>query len=154
MKGAVCVLAALAVMACSSPLDRSASASPAASSKPTASPVIKPGKLHSPVAMPTGFPNDVPIYPGARLTAAAGFPSTATTAWGMEWETLDSVGKVQGFYAQKLSQGDWTWKAGASSQTTFSGTFARKSNPGVGGTLAVDYNGGVTKIDLSLVTSG
>jgi len=148
------MVAVLALVACSSPLDRGAAVSAPATAKASASPVVKPGQLHSPVPLPSGFPADVPVYPGARLTAAAGFPSTATTAWGMEWETADSVGKVQSFYADKLSQGDWTWKVAASSHTSFSGTFARKSDAHVGGTLAANYNGGVTRIDMSLVTSG
>jgi hypothetical protein len=150
------VLAALALLTftgCTSPLGHTASASPSASAK--ASGTIKPttGTLHSPVPMPDGFPADVPVYPGARLTAAAGFPSTESTAWGMEWETLDAVTRVLGFYQQKMNQGDWTMKVSSSSQTVFHATFTRKSNPGVGGSLVANYNGGVTKIDLSLVTA-
>ena len=153
MRVGVASLAVLLLAGCTSPLAQSSSPSPTASAaRPTAS--AKPAKLHSPVPMPNGFPADVPVYPGARLTAAAGFPSTATTAWGMEWETLDSVGKVLAFYQQKMNQGDWTMKVSSSSQTAFHAGFNRHSDPAVGGTLAANDNGGVTKIDLSLVSSG
>ena len=153
MRRALAVLALLLLGACSSPLDRSASASPATTAKPTASAKPTTGKLHAQVPMPSDFPSDVPVYPGARLTAAAGFPTSVSTSWGMEWETLDSVGKVLAYYQQKMNQGDWTMKVSGSSQTAFSATFSRKSNPRVGGTVGANFNGGVTKIDLSLVTA-
>ena len=56
--------------------------------------------------MPPGFPSDLPIYPKARLTAGASFVSSGQVSWGMEWETLDSVAKVQAFYTDKLNQGE------------------------------------------------
>lgn len=152
MKPLLAAVAVLVLAACSSPLGQTASTSPSASAKASGTPKPAAGKLHPAVPMPDGFPSDVPVYPGARLTAAAGFPSTATTAWGMEWETLDTVAKVLAFYQQKLNQGDWTMKLSSSSQTAFHAAFTRQSNPGVGGTLAANYNGGVTKIDLSLVS--
>jgi hypothetical protein len=145
-------LALVALAACTSPLSGRASASASPSATVSVSPQ-KPGKLHAEVAMPPDFPRDVPVYPGARLTAAAGFPSSATTAWGMEWETLDSVAKVQAFYQQKMNQGDWKMAVSGSTKTAFAATFSRKSDSRVGGTLAANYNGGVTRIDLSLVTA-
>jgi len=101
--------------------------------------------------MPAGFPGDLPIYPKARLTAAAGFPSSGPTSWGMEWETLDGVDKVRLFYADKLNQGDWTISFTNSPTGTFAATFTRKSNSQVKGTLASNGSSGVTKILMSLV---
>ena len=102
--------------------------------------------------MPDGFPSDVPIYPGARLTAAAKFTSGAQATWGMNWETLDSVDKVQAFYSTKLSQGDWNFVLKDSSSAKFSATFSRKSNPKSVGVIGADGSSGVTKISLSLVS--
>ena len=102
--------------------------------------------------MPDGFPADVPIYPGARLIAAAKFPSGSQTAWGMNWETLDSVDKVQAFYSTKLSQGDWSVQFKGSSNASFAATFSRKSNPKSSGIIGADERSGVTKISLSLVS--
>jgi hypothetical protein len=110
-----------------------------------------PSKLDPEVAMPDGFPTDVPIYPGARLTAAAKFTSGAQTTWGMNWETLDSLDKVQAFYSTKLSQGDWTIQFKGSSNASFAATFSRKSNSKSSGILGADASSGVTKISLSLV---
>lgn len=102
--------------------------------------------------MPPDFPTDFPIYPGARLTAGAPFTSSGQVAWGMEWETLDSVAKVQTFYARQLSQGDWTVKFGSNSGDSFAATYARKSNSHSGGTLAANSTSGVTKILLTMVS--
>jgi hypothetical protein len=100
--------------------------------------------------MPAGFPADVPIYPGARLTAGAQFTSNGQTAWGMEWETLDSVAKVQAFYSTKLSQGDWQVQFSGTANGSFSAVFKRKSNSSVTGILGADGSSGVTKISMSL----
>jgi hypothetical protein len=100
--------------------------------------------------MPAGFPSDVPIYTGARLTAGAAFAANGQTTWGMEWETLDSVDKVQAFYAGKLSQGDWTVQISTVASGAFSATFSRKSNSKFAGILGADGTSGVTKISMSL----
>jgi hypothetical protein len=127
----------------------SSTASSARQASPNASPTA-PSKLDPEVPMPAGFPSDVPIYPGARLTAGAAFSANGKTAWGMEWETLDSVAKVQAFYASKLSQGDWNVQFSGTANGSFSAVFNRKSNNSVTGILGADGSSGVTKISLSL----
>jgi hypothetical protein len=124
---------------------RLASPSAKAQASPTAA-----SKLDPEVPMPAGFPADVPIYPGARLTAGAQFTSNGTTAWGMEWETLDTVDKVQAFYSSKLSQGDWKIQFSGAASGSFSAVFGRKSNSSAAGILGADGSSGVTKIALSL----
>ncbi|HKW59334.1 MAG TPA: hypothetical protein VJR46_06225 [Candidatus Dormibacteraeota bacterium] len=120
---------------------------------PSGSPLAQaPGKLGTEVPMPPSFPSDVPVYPKARLTAAAGFPSSGPTSWGMEWQTLDSVPKVQAFYTDKLNQGDWQLTVNSTANGEFKATFRRKSNGSVQGTLACIASSGVTKILMSLVT--
>lgn len=106
------------------------------------------GPLDAQVAMPQGFPSDIPIYPNARLTAGASFDSGGVISWGMEWETLDSVGKVHDFYATKLAQGDWSISFTASGSTAFSATFQRKSDSSAKGVIGADGSSGVTKISL------
>jgi len=105
--------------------------------------------------MPEGFPSDFPVYPGARLTQAGKFASNGATSWGMGWQTLDSPGKVQQFYAGKLAAGDWTLvshSGNATAATSYSAKFRRKSNARTSGTLGVAFTGGVTKISLVLTT--
>ena len=145
-------LAVLLVAACSIAPGGGA-ASSARGSTPSGTPLAKAsGGLGAQVPMPPDFPADVPIYTGARLTAGASFTSSGQTAWGMEWETLDSVAKVQAFYAKQLNQGDWTVHFTDSSGGSFAATYARKSNSHVGGTLAANSTSGVTKILLTLVS--
>jgi hypothetical protein len=124
-----------------------ASSSRQASSKATPSPV---GPLDAAVPTPAGFPADVPVYTGARLTAGAAFSANGVTTWGMEWETLDSVDKVKAFYTSKLGQGDWTIQFSGAANGTFSATFSRKSNSKFAGILGADGSSGVTKISMSL----
>jgi hypothetical protein len=120
-----------------------------ATAKVSASPTT-PSKLEAEVPMPAGFPPDVPIYTGARLTAGASFAANGVTTWGMEWETLDTVDKVQAFYASKLSQGDWTIQFSGNANGSFSAVFSRKSNSKFTGLVGADGSSGVTKVTLSL----
>src|SRR5579864_4862677 len=140
---AAAALLLAAAAACLSPQSSSPPAQPtvtatAASGGPGSS------KLDPQVAMPNGFPSDVPIYPGSRLTAGATFSSSGQTTWGMEWETLDTVDKVQAFYTSKLSQGDWTISFSGTSNGSFSAVFARKSNSKYGGLVGAGSANGVT----------
>ncbi len=100
--------------------------------------------------MPSGFPPDVPIYTSARLIGAASFTANGQTTWGMEWETIDSVDKVQAFYSSKLTQGDWSTQFSGAAKGSFSAIFSRKSNSKFTGIVGVDGSSGVTKISLSL----
>jgi hypothetical protein len=117
------------------------------SSKVTPSPA---GPLDAAVPTPAAFPADVPVYPGARLTAGAAFSANGVTTWGIEWETLDSVDKVKAFYTSKLGQGDWTLQFSGGANGTFSAKFSRKSNPKFAGILGADGSSGITKISMSL----
>ena len=104
--------------------------------------------------MPPGFPSDFPIYPHARLTAAASFSSTGQVAWGMEWQTVDAQGSVQAFYTKQLSQADWTMSVTSTANGDFAATFSRKSDSHVTGTLAANRDANTTKILVSLVSTG
>lgn len=104
--------------------------------------------------MPPGFPPDFPIYPHARLTAAAHFASNGQVTWGMEWQTLDAAAKVQAFYTRQPNQGDWSLTF-QSEGNGFSGTITRKSNNRVKGTIAANRDAPpATRILVSLVYPG
>jgi hypothetical protein len=147
------VLASFAVSACS--LHQSTAAS-SARTTPTTTSTLAPasGQLDAEVAMPPGFPSDFPIYPRARLTAGAAFTSSGQMAWGMEWETLDGQPKVQAYYMKQLAQGDWTLNITSAPQGAFAGTFARKSDSSVAGTIAANWDVTLTRILVSLVSTG
>ena len=131
-----------------------AAASPSASGSPGGTPLAKAsGGLDAQVPMPHSFPSDVPVYAKARLTAGASFTSTGQVAWGMEWETLDAAAKVRAFYVKQFSQGDWTLNPSNSTAGSFAAIIARKSNSHDTGTLAINTDGGLTKILLSLTSA-
>jgi hypothetical protein len=140
----------LAGSACRSLGGAAAASSPSPSSGAKSTAQAAPSKLDAAVPTPAGFPTDVPVYPGARLTAGANFAANGQTTWGMEWETLDTVDKVQAFYTSQLSQGDWTVQFTGSANGQFSSTFSRKSNSKFAGILGADGSSGVTKISMSL----
>jgi hypothetical protein len=151
--GAVALLL-LGAAACQSPQSSSPAAQPTVKASAAPGAAQGSGKLDPEVPMPSGFPTDVPVYPGSRLTAGAAFSSSGQTTWGMEWETQDGVGKVQAFYTGMFNQGDWTTSFSGSSNGSFSAAFARKSDSKFGGLVGASAVDGVTTITLSLVNSG
>jgi hypothetical protein len=147
--GVIFSLALVAGSACGAPTSTTSLPSP-----PNASGSRAGGNLDAGVPTPGGFPSDFPIYSGARLTSATNFGSNGNPTWGMEWETVDGVDKVQAFYKAQLVQGDWTLSFPTAANGKFSATFNRKSNPKVGGILGIDGSSGITKISLALTSSG
>ena len=147
MKLVVLALAGLLMAAGCSQIPGFSAASPSASGSP-------PVQLDDGVPTPAAFPADVPVYPKARLTAAAAFNSAGQVTWGMEWQTADDPAKVQAFYLRQLNQGDWKLTVGnPPSGALFAGTFARNSNSRNTGTIAVSATQGVTVIALSFFGS-
>jgi hypothetical protein len=160
-RGVVRVLAGVAAAmvlasACSNlPGFGKATNSPAAGASPSGTPLAKAsGRLDAEVPLPPGFPPDVPVYKGARLTAGASFTSSGQVAWGMEWETVDVMSQVQAYYEMQFDQGDWKLKPVGSSPTSWSATITRKSNSRATGTIAVNADQTVTRILLSLLSPG
>ncbi|MEO8744660.1 MAG: hypothetical protein ABI334_06270 [Candidatus Dormiibacterota bacterium] len=149
---APCVIAILAAGSACAGSGATSNASPQASSSAKATQGGS-SKLDPAVAMPAGFPSDVPVYPGARLTAAAQFAGNGSTTWGMEWETVNGADKVQTFYTSNLAQGDWSISFSGAANGAFSAIFNRKSNSKDAGILGLDGSTGVTKISMSLVSA-
>jgi len=152
MRSALAATALFLVISCGGG-GTTASGSPSPLSSAEPSPLARPtGQLDAQVAVPSGFPGDLPVYTRARLTAGATFKSSGQVSWGMEWQTLDSVAKVQAFYADRLNRGDWTITFTNKTTSNFSATFARKSNASVQGTMGAGTASGVTRISMSLVS--
>ncbi|HEV2414372.1 MAG TPA: hypothetical protein VGX27_06155 [Candidatus Dormibacteraeota bacterium] len=147
MKVVVLALAGLLIAAGCSQVPGFSGTSPSASGSP-------PVQLDDAVPTPAAFPADVPVYPRARLTAAAAFNSAGEVTYGMEWQTTDDPAKVQAYYQRQLNQGDWKLTVGnAPSGALFAGTFARNSNSHDTGTITVKTEQGVTVIALSFFGS-
>jgi hypothetical protein len=120
------------------------------SNQPANTPTPRPPNgLDPEVPMPSDFPADIPIYPGARLTSA----SHSGVRWSMVWETLDSGDNVVPFYGLKLQQQDWTVTLGSGSDGLYNWTFHRVSDSNAGGSVVVDATSGVTKISMSYFQS-
>ena len=152
LRGLIVLYAIVAVIgtACGG---KTASSSSASSSRiiSISSPATKGnGKLDPAVQMPAKFPSDFPVYPGARLTQASEVTANGQTTYGMQWETLDGVETVAGFYAEKLNKGDWMLTYNGSANAVFSAIFSRKSNQKDAGILGVELVNGVTHVTAAL----
>jgi hypothetical protein len=90
------------------------------------------------LALPDAFPKDVPVYPGAAVTA------NVTTKDGMQvmFKTTDSASKVAAFYNEKLKAGGFeieaTMNTGQGSMVT-----GKKDNRNVMVTTGGDSGGTV-----------
>jgi len=116
----------------------------------TSSPAAR-SSMDPAVVVPSFFPKDLPVYPGARPTFVGGDSSFGTTILNIKWETTDSVDQVYTWYQSSLAQGDWaiTAKAGGPDQDSIS--FVRKSNANCVGDLAIrQRNPGVTEINATV----
>ena len=103
--------------------------------------------------MPSGFPKDIPIYPGSRLTQQSSFPSGGATNWAMAWETYDSLDKVQKYFTDALGKGDFTILFNTATADGGGMIFGRKSNSKVNGTMTYDpkQKKGITVIGLAYI---
>jgi hypothetical protein len=155
-------LLALAVSACGSTSSSTASESSPSPSTAQTEPSSAPsggagsGQLDPAVATPSGFPSNVPVYGGARLTTGGASSNGGTTIYGMVWETTDSQSQVVAYYQSQLAQGDWTLVSLTSANGLYAGEFTSKSNSKVVGTMSIttDPGTGVTKVTVSLVNAG
>jgi hypothetical protein len=156
MRRFACAFAFVCLLATGCSLHQSPTAATSArTDTPVGSPLAKANRsLDAEVAMPASFPADFPIYPQARLTAAAPFASSGQVAWGMEWQTTDPQAKVAAFYTKQLDSGDWVLGAAPSPNGAFSATFTRKSDKNTQGTIYADWNATATRILVSLVYPG
>ena len=68
--------------------------------------VIQVAGGESGVALPEGFPNDVPIYAGAKVNTSAKSKDNMTAVL----TTTDQVKKVMDFYGERLKANGWDIK--------------------------------------------
>ena len=102
------------------------------------------------VVLPSGFPNDFPVYPGSRPTFWGGDSSFGTTIFTVNWETTHSIDQVYVWYQTQLGQGDWTITS-KSAGAADSISFARKSNSGCAGDVAISQRyPTVTQINVTV----
>jgi hypothetical protein len=97
------------------------------------------------VALPEGFPKDVPIYPGATVTTSA----TVENAMNAVLKTSDPVNKVAAFYKEKLKANGWESKAAMdmADGTMLSGKKENRTQ-----TTMIARDGDNTMVTLSIAT--
>ncbi len=57
------------------------------------------------LAVPTGFPDDIPMYPQINIVAASQMPSQGFMLQGL---TSDTVDQVAAFYVARMTAAGWT----------------------------------------------
>lgn len=57
--------------------------------------------------IPSGFPDDFPVYDGAKVQTSFKGSQGGQSGFFVTWETDDSVEKVADFYKDKFSSGPW-----------------------------------------------
>jgi len=95
------------------------------------------------VALPDGFPKDVPVYPGSTPTVT----STTAEVTNVVLKTADPAAKASAFYKEKLAAAGWTTE---STLNLPSGSVVSCSKGGRALNLAVVGGDNETTISLTL----
>jgi hypothetical protein len=95
------------------------------------------------VALPDGFPADVPIYPKATIVTT----TTVEKAMQVMLKTTDSAQQAETFYKEKLKQGDWEIK---SSMNTPQMTMLQGAKKGRILAIIISAESGQTMINLTV----
>lgn len=97
------------------------------------------------VKLPDGFPSAMPIYSGAKLSAAS---KTNGSDYAITASTTDSVDKVVSYYKTQLASNGWTIDSSTdSSDTTGKGTLITASTSTLNGSVGI-YGGNDGKTSL------
>lgn len=57
--------------------------------------------------LPSGFPSDFPVYPGARLTSSWTAGGENSKGTSVVWESSDAVSKITDYYQKELVVKGW-----------------------------------------------
>ena len=77
------------------------------------------------LAVPAGFPDDIPMYPQLNIFAASQLPSDGFTVQG---QTSDSVEQVAEFYVARMTSSGWTHEPPAQQAPTMRMVPFKKGN--------------------------
>ena len=112
------------------------------------------GAEPTPPRLPEDFPQDLPIYDNAAITAASRVGAAQGDIFAIGMETTDAADAVRSFYEARLAEPPWevTNVVEIAEQSTVIVEFARRET-GEAGTLAIyeeQTNGRKTLITISL----
>lgn len=103
------------------------------------------GEVSTSNKVPDGFPNDFPIYGGAKVTTSSKVTTAGNSGFFVNWETGDAVDKVKEFYSGEFEKGPWKSTSNIDSNgTTLFG--AQNTNTKKSATLTLTRAGDKTTI--------
>jgi hypothetical protein len=100
-------------------------------------------------ALPTNWPSDAPVYPGARIQYSASGMQDEGEGQGVMLSTTDSLQTVADFYAKALKENGWTIEGTMNAGTT---STIGGSKDGKMFTVVIAEANGTTSITLAIGT--
>jgi hypothetical protein len=91
--------------------------------------------------LPKDFPEDFPIFKGAKLTGSVEGEQEGQTGYFVTWETDSSVEEVTDFYKEELDKDPWKTTGTFASAEGALISFARADNEDFGGGVTISGNG-------------
>lgn len=97
--------------------------------------------------LPENFPEDFPIYSGAKLTSSWTTQAEGKDGISLIWETEDSMEEVSGYYKRELVDAGWKVGLSTEAEETITMGFEKDSSSGF---LGITTEEGKTIISLTL----
>ncbi len=80
--------------------------------------------------LPEGFPQDFPVYPGAKLTSSWTAGGESSKGTSVVWESDDATSKVADFYKSELVAKGWKITANFNQEDTSTYSFEKNNVSG------------------------
>lgn len=80
--------------------------------------------------LPDGYPSDLPIYPGAKLTSSWSTSDDDSKGMSLIWGTNDSIGQVADYYKKELEAKGWKITSSFSQAETSTYSFEKGGTSG------------------------
>jgi hypothetical protein len=87
--------------------------------------------------LPPGFPDDLPVYPGARVLASLLQVGDSDAGYLVIYDTDDARADVAAFYDERLSADPWQVDAGQDGRDTTAHQFSKIDDPNIAGVLLI-----------------
>lgn len=97
--------------------------------------------------LPDNFPEDFPIYPGAKLTSSWTAQAEEKEGISLVWETSDSMEEVSEYYKEELASSGWKVGFSTEAEDTITMGFEKGDSSGF---LGITTEEGKTIVSLTL----
>jgi hypothetical protein len=105
-------------------------------------------KVTSGGKLPSDFPSDFPVYPGADYQGGAQTTQQGVNGFYATWQTGDSVDKVKSYYEGQFSSGPWKTTASVNTGGANSLAVQRKDDANSVGYVTITEVSGKTQIGV------